>query len=79
MRNDAHRHRADGLPRNGRGGAGNGFFSARSLANYVRIMSSGASNVASTVRSAGASIVSSMSDCHEDAGRDQVEFKGLYF
>ncbi|XP_074555564.1 autophagy-related protein 18f-like isoform X1 [Curcuma longa] len=71
MRNDAHRHR------NGKGGAGNGFFSARSLANYVRIMSSGASNVASTVRSAGASIVSSMSDCHEDAGRDQVQWAGF--
>ncbi|RZR95087.1 hypothetical protein BHM03_00023894, partial [Ensete ventricosum] len=70
MRNDAQKHQDDGVPSNGRSG-GNGFFSVRSLSNYMRIVSSGASNVASNVRSAGASIVSSINR-QDDAGRDQV-------
>ncbi|THU48722.1 hypothetical protein C4D60_Mb06t02010 [Musa balbisiana] len=76
MKNDAQKHQDDGAPRNGRSG-GNGFFSVRSLSNYMRIVSSGASNVASNVRSAGASIVSSISNRHDDAGRDQVYWAGF--
>lgn len=66
-----HGHRDDGVPRS-RGG--NGLFSVRSLSNYMRIVSSGASNVASSVRSAGASIVSSVSDRHDGPSRDEVLF-----
>lgn len=77
MKNDAQKHQDDGAPRNGRSG-GNGFFSVRSLSNYMRIVSSGASNVASNVRSAGASIVSSISNRHDDAGRDQVPLAAFW-
>lgn len=52
--------------------AGGGFFSARSLSNCMRIVSSGASTAASTLRSAGASLVNSMASHEEDASRDQV-------
>ncbi|XP_074588946.1 autophagy-related protein 18f-like [Curcuma longa] len=74
MRNDVHGHRDDGVPRNH---GGNGLFSVRSLSNYMRIVSSGASNVASSVRSAGASIVSSVSDRHDDSSRDEVQWAGF--
>ena len=51
---------------------GGGFLSARSLSNYMRIVSSGASTAASTLRSAGASLVNSMANHEEDGSRDQV-------
>lgn len=76
MRNDVHGHRDDAAPRNR---SGSGFFSVRSLSNYARIVSSGASNVASSVRYAGASLVSAVSDRRDDSGRDQVHFLGFYF
>ncbi|XP_073005372.1 autophagy-related protein 18f-like isoform X2 [Typha latifolia] len=66
MRNDAPKR--DGQSKNG-------LFSVRSLSNYMRIMSSGASTAASTLRSAGASLVSSISN--DDAGRDQVYWAGF--
>lgn len=61
---------------------GGGFFSARSLSNYMRIVSSGASTAASTLRSAGASLVNSIANHEEDGSRDQVRllpFKLLCF
>nr|XP_010908141.1 autophagy-related protein 18f isoform X1 [Elaeis guineensis] len=69
MRNDVQRPGEGAVPRIGR--SNNGFFALRSLSNYIRIVSSGASTVASTVRSAGASVASSIPD-RDDAGRDQV-------
>lgn len=56
---------------------GGGFFSARSLSNYMRIVSSGASTAASTLRSAGASLVNSIASHDEDASRDQVQWAGF--
>ncbi|TVU34857.1 hypothetical protein EJB05_16711 [Eragrostis curvula] len=56
---------------------GGGFFSARSLSNYMRIVSSGASTAASTLRSAGASLVNSIASHEEDGGRDQVQWAGF--
>ena len=53
-------------------GGGGGFFSARSLSNYMRIVSSGASTAASTLRSASASLVNSIASYEDDANRDQV-------
>lgn len=51
----------------------NGFIpsSIRSFSSYLRIVSSGASTVASTVRSA-ASAASTIVDRDSDAGHDQV-------
>jgi len=57
--------------------AGGGFFSARSLSNCMRIVSSGASTAASTLRSAGASLVNSMASHEEDGSRDQVQWAGF--
>ena len=70
MRNNgAHRD----APRGGGGGGGGvGLFSARSLSSYMRIMSSGASTAASTLRSAGASLVNSIAAHDDDGSRDQV-------
>jgi hypothetical protein len=51
---------------------GGGFFSARSLSNYMRIVSSGAS----TLRSAGASLVNSIASHEEDGSRNQVRSLG---
>jgi hypothetical protein len=56
----------------GRNGGNRGLFSARSLSNYMRFVSSGASTAASTIRSAGASIVSSIANAADDSIRDQV-------
>ncbi|KAJ1285752.1 hypothetical protein BS78_03G301100 [Paspalum vaginatum] len=58
-------------------GGGGGFFSARSLSNYMRIVSSGASTAASTLRSAGASLVNSIATHEEDGSRDQVQWAGF--
>lgn len=72
-----------GLMRNGAqaprgsGGGGVGLFSARSLSSYMRIMSSGASTAASTLRSAGASLVNSIASHEEDGSRDQVQWAGF--
>ncbi|XP_020241850.1 autophagy-related protein 18g-like isoform X1 [Asparagus officinalis] len=52
-------------------GRNNGFM--RSFSSYLRIVSNGASNVASTVKSAGVSVASSLADRDEDAARDQVD------
>ncbi|CAA6674447.1 unnamed protein product [Spirodela intermedia] len=62
MRNDAPRIQG-GAPRTGKGG---GFFSLRSVSGYLRIVSSGASSVASTVKSAGASVASSIVEREDD-------------
>ncbi|KAE8773926.1 Breast carcinoma-amplified sequence 3-like protein [Hordeum vulgare] len=65
-------------PRGGTGGGGGGgLFSARSLSSYMRIVSSGASTAASTLRSAGASLVNSIASHDDDAGRDQVQWAGF--
>lgn len=55
------------------GKANGGFFSLRSISGYLRIVSSGASTVASTVKSAGVSVVSSLAE--DDTLRDQVILK----
>ncbi|CAA7392137.1 unnamed protein product [Spirodela intermedia] len=76
MRNDAPRIQG-GAPRTGKGG---GFFSLRSVSGYLRIVSSGASSVASTVKSAGASVASSIVEREDDqvqwAGFDKLEAEG---
>ncbi|RWW53275.1 hypothetical protein BHE74_00040251 [Ensete ventricosum] len=72
MRNDVQKPQGDGVPRNHRNGSSNEFLSVRSLSNCMRIVSSAASNVASSVRKAGVSIVSSIANGHDDAGHDQV-------
>nr|DAD23258.1 TPA_asm: hypothetical protein HUJ06_024721 [Nelumbo nucifera] len=62
-----------------RSGRSNGFIpnSFRAISSYLRIVSSGASTVASTVRSAGASVASSIVD-REDVGcRNQVHWAGF--
>ncbi|XP_020256499.1 autophagy-related protein 18f-like isoform X2 [Asparagus officinalis] len=56
-------------------GRNNGFM--RSFSSYLRIVSNGASNVASTVKSAGVSVASSLADRDEDAARDQVFWAGF--
>ncbi|KAJ6842385.1 autophagy-related protein 18f-like isoform X1 [Iris pallida] len=58
-------------------GRNGGFFSIRSLSSYLRIVSSGASTVASSVKSAGASVASSIAERDDDAGRDQVFWAGF--
>ncbi|KAL4201538.1 hypothetical protein AMTRI_Chr02g259110 [Amborella trichopoda] len=60
-------------------GRSNGFFptSFRAISTYLRIVSSGASSVASTVRLAGASVVNSISDREEDSGRNRVRWAGF--
>ncbi|KAF8414077.1 hypothetical protein HHK36_002076 [Tetracentron sinense] len=74
MRNDVQKSQG-GVPRSGRS---NGFIpSLRTISSYLRIVSSGASSVASTVRSAGASVASSIVDRDDDAGRDQVLWAGF--
>lgn len=72
MRNDV--QRPQGAPP--RGGKGNGIFSLRNISNYLRIVSSGASTVASTVRATGASVASSIAG-DDDASRDQVHWAGF--
>ncbi|XP_077221211.1 autophagy-related protein 18f-like [Tasmannia lanceolata] len=75
MKNDVQKLQG-GVPRSGRS---NGFFpsSLRAISSYLKIVSSGASNVASTVRSAGASVASSIADRDDDAVRDQVQWAGF--
>ncbi|KAF8391481.1 hypothetical protein HHK36_023786 [Tetracentron sinense] len=74
MRNDGQKPQG-GIPRSGRS---NGFMpSFRTISSYLRIVSSGASTVASTVRSAGASVASSIVDRDHDAARDQVLWAGF--
>ncbi|CAA7409061.1 unnamed protein product [Spirodela intermedia] len=73
MRNDVQKVQG-GVPRNGKGA---GFFTRRAISNYLKIVSSGASNVASTVRSAGASVASSIVEREDDAGCDQVHWAGF--
>ncbi|KAJ1691662.1 hypothetical protein LUZ63_015817 [Rhynchospora breviuscula] len=68
MRNDEAR---------GKNGGNRGFFSTRSLSSYMRFVSSGASTAASTIRSAGASIVSSIANATDDSTRDQVHWAGF--
>lgn len=50
----------------------------RSFSSYLRIVSNGASTVASTVKSAGVSVASSIVDRDEDAARDQVIDEDLF-
>ncbi|KAL5221686.1 hypothetical protein ABZP36_026399 [Zizania latifolia] len=57
--------------------SGGGFFSARSLSSYMRIVSSGASTAASNLRSAGASLVNSIASHDDDGSRDQVQWAGF--
>lgn len=71
MKNDGQRLLGGGT----RSGArSNGFFSRRTISSYLRIVSSGASAVASTVRSTGASVASSIVDREDHAGCDQVQW-----
>lgn len=74
MRNDGQKPQ-DGIPRSGRT---NGFIpsSFRAFSSYLKIVSSGASTVASTVRSA-ASAASSIVDRDDDASHDQVQWAGF--
>ncbi|XP_052207970.1 autophagy-related protein 18f [Diospyros lotus] len=74
MRNDSQKP-PGAVPRPGRT---NGFIptSFRTLSNYLRIVSSGASTVASTVRSA-ASAASAIVDRDNDSGQDQVLWAGF--
>lgn len=58
-----------------RSGKGNGFFSRCNFSSYLRFVSSGASTVASTVRSAGASVASSIVGDGNDSRRDQVTYR----
>ncbi|XXG69274.1 hypothetical protein AAC387_Pa06g2186 [Persea americana] len=74
MKNDGQRSQGGG-PRPA--ARSNGFFSLRAISSYLRIVSSGASTVASTVRSAGASVASSIVDREDDTGRDQVQWAGF--
>ncbi|WOK91879.1 autophagy-related protein [Canna indica] len=77
MTNFVQKLQDNSVQRNRGDSSSSGLFSVRSLTNYVRIVSSGASNVASSVRRAGASIVSSMSDGHDDSCNDQVLWAGF--
>ncbi|KAJ0966094.1 hypothetical protein J5N97_027232 [Dioscorea zingiberensis] len=72
MRNDVQRPQGAAS----RGGKGNGIFSLRNISNYLRIVSSGASTVASSVRATGASVASSIAG-DDDANRDQVHWAGF--
>ncbi|XP_058092283.1 autophagy-related protein 18f-like isoform X2 [Magnolia sinica] len=78
MRNDGQKPQG-GVPRSSSSGRSNGFFpsSLRAFSSYLRIMSSGASSVASTVRSAGVSVASSIAERVEDGSRDQVQWAGF--
>lgn len=69
MRNDGQKPQG-GVPRSGRT---NGFIpsSFRAISSYLRIVSSGASTVASTVRSAASAAIV---DRDNDASHDQVWF-----
>ncbi|KAH7662200.1 WD40 repeat protein [Dioscorea alata] len=60
-----------------RSGKGNGFFSRCNFSSYLRFVSTGASTVASTVRSAGASVASSIVGDDDDSRRDQVHWAGF--
>ncbi|XP_043705024.1 autophagy-related protein 18f-like isoform X2 [Telopea speciosissima] len=75
MRNDGQKSKGV-VPRSGRS---TGFIpsSFRTISSYWRIVSSGASTAASTVRSAGASVASSIVDRDGDANRDQVQWAGF--
>ncbi|KAL8215748.1 hypothetical protein R6Q57_022585 [Mikania cordata] len=70
--------KVDQKQRHGGGGGNNGFIpsSFRSISSYLRIVSSGASTVASTVRSA-ASAASTIVDRDADANSDQVLWAGF--
>ncbi|XP_078447730.1 autophagy-related protein 18g-like isoform X2 [Wolffia australiana] len=54
-----------------------GFFSLRNVSGYLRIVSSGASNVASTVKSAGAAVASSILERDGGGEGDQVKWAGF--
>lgn len=49
----------------------------RSFSSYLKIVSNGASNVASTVKSAGVSVANSIADRDDDSARDQVYWSGF--
>ncbi|GFZ12471.1 Calmodulin-regulated spectrin-associated protein [Actinidia chinensis var. chinensis] len=72
MRNEGQKPQG-AVPRSGRN---NGIIptSFRALSSYLKIVSSGASSVASTVRSA-ASAASAIVERESDAGHDQVLLK----
>ncbi|KAL5972799.1 hypothetical protein ACLOJK_039605 [Asimina triloba] len=76
MRNDGQKSQG-GLPRSSSmPGRSNGFFpsSRRAISSYLRIVSSGTMSIASTLRSAGASVASSIAERVDDACRDQVQW-----
>ncbi|KAJ6797069.1 autophagy-related protein 18f-like isoform X1 [Iris pallida] len=54
-----------------------GFFSSSNFSSYLRIVSNGASTVAASVKSAGASVASSIAERDAAAGRDQVSWAGF--
>lgn len=76
MRNDGQKPvpGGGGAGRNSNGNGGGGFIpsSFKAFSSYMRIVSSGASTVASTVKSA-ASAASAIVDRDSDSSRDQVE------
>ncbi|KAL5978177.1 hypothetical protein ACLOJK_029294 [Asimina triloba] len=72
MRNDGPRPQPLPLP----AARTNGFLPTfRTISGYLKIASSGASSMASMVRSAGASVASSIADRGDEAGRDQSGFQ----
>ncbi|KAJ4981654.1 hypothetical protein NE237_032491 [Protea cynaroides] len=73
MKNDGQKSQ-DVVPKSGHGFIPN---SLRTISSYWKIVSSGASTVASTVRSASASVASSIVDRDDDASRDQVQWAGF--
>ncbi|KAK6934390.1 BCAS3 domain [Dillenia turbinata] len=75
--NDGQRTREGIVPRNHPNRGGNGFMpSFRTISSYLRIVSSGASSVASSVRSA-ASVASSIVDKEDGSFHDQVLWAGF--
>eukprot|EP00249_Psilotum_nudum_P024050 c29073_g1_i1 orf=507-1043(+) len=74
MRNDAGLHAR--TPRTGRSSS---FFPSpfRAISSYLRNVSSNAGNIATTVRSAGASVTSAISLAEEERQREQVHWAGF--
>ncbi|KAL0320759.1 UNVERIFIED_CONTAM: hypothetical protein Sradi_5337400 [Sesamum radiatum] len=74
MRNDGQKSGGGGalVPRPGRGNNGIIPSSFKALSSYLRVVSSGASTVASTVRSAASAASSAIVERDGDSNHDQV-------
>ncbi|KAL0302074.1 UNVERIFIED_CONTAM: Autophagy-related protein 18f [Sesamum radiatum] len=79
MRNDGQKSGDGGalVPRPGRGSNGIIPNSFKALSSYLRVVSSGASTVASTVRSAASAASSAIVERDGDANHDQVSWAGF--